>query len=80
MAASAAVGGVQCYRIVAEISSDQLAAYLDANQQVRDRVHDALARVGVRAIVARSADPVFDAAPWRRVSGTEFALLEASAP
>jgi hypothetical protein len=60
--------------IVAEVSVDQLPAYLAADAAARSRVIDAFERRGVRAVIARSSDPRFDTEPWSRISGTEFAI------
>jgi 4-amino-4-deoxy-L-arabinose transferase-like glycosyltransferase len=60
--------------IVAELSADQLPAYLAADDAGRSRVIEAFERRGVRAVVARSADRSFDTEPWLRIGGTEFAV------
>jgi hypothetical protein len=61
--------------IAAEISRDDLPAYLSASLETHAGVLEAFRRPGVRAVVARSFDPSFDRAPWTRIAGTEFAVL-----
>jgi len=60
--------------IIAEVPGDQLPAYLAANAAARSRLLATFRRVGVRAAVARSRDSTFDADPWSRVAGTDFAI------
>lgn len=60
--------------IIAEVPGDQLPAYLAADAAARSRLLATFRRVGVRAAVARSRDSTFDADPWSRVAGTDFAI------
>jgi 4-amino-4-deoxy-L-arabinose transferase-like glycosyltransferase len=60
--------------IVAEISRDDLPAYLSASPETHAGVLETFHRLGVR-VVARSLDLSFDHAPWTRIAGTEFAVL-----
>jgi hypothetical protein len=61
--------------IAAEISRDDLPAYLSASPETRAGLLEALRRLNIRAVVARSIDPSFDPAPWARIASTEFAIL-----